>query len=80
MYLVSRESKERYQNLVEAIKPNILIEDDCKSIGGAWQMYITKVRPEIKEKIQAIIVPEFKGIDHLPTDIQQLASFEEDLV
>lgn len=80
MYLVSRESKERYQNLVEAIKPNILIEDDCKSIGGAWQMCITKVRPEIKEKIQAIIVPEFKGIDHLPTDIQQLASFEEDLV
>lgn len=43
-------------------------------------MCITKVRPEIKEKIQAIIVPEFKGIDHLPTHIQQLASFEEDLV
>jgi len=49
-----------------------LIEDDCKSIGGAWQMCITKVKPEIKKNIVSIIVPEFKGIDNLPTDIQQL--------
>lgn len=71
-HLVARESKEKYKDLVEKIVPDILIEDDCKSIGGAWQMCITKVSPEIKSKIQSIIVPEFRGIDHLPEDLEQL--------
>lgn len=42
-FLVAREPKERYADIVEAIKPDVLIEDDCKSIGGAWQMCITKI-------------------------------------
>lgn len=44
----------------------------CKRIGGAWQRCITKVKPAIKEKILSIIVPEFKGIDHLPIELEQL--------
>ncbi|MDR0949162.1 MAG: hypothetical protein LBM69_06575 [Lachnospiraceae bacterium] len=71
-FLVARERKESYKDIVECIQPDILIEDDCKSIDGAWQMCITKVKQEIKEKIKAIVVPEFKGIDILPTDIEQL--------
>lgn len=74
-FLVSRESKERYKDIVEMVKPNILIEDDCKSIGGAWQMCITKVNQEIRKKILSIIVPEFKGIDNLPADIDSLKTF-----
>lgn len=70
--LVSRAPKESYAELVEAVQPDILIEDDCKSIGGAWQMCITKVTPDVKEKINSIIVPEFKGIDHLSMDIKDL--------
>jgi hypothetical protein len=70
--LVFRERKETYKAIVEAIQPDILIEDDCKSIGGAWQRCITKVKPEIKERIVSIIVPEFKGIDHLSVDIGRL--------
>nr|WP_315019773.1 hypothetical protein [uncultured Aminipila sp.] len=35
-------------------------------------MCITKVAPEIKEKIIAIIVNEFKGIDDLPRKINTL--------
>lgn len=70
--LVAREQKESYKDIVEMLQPDILIEDDCKSIGGAWQMCITKVNPEIKEKIVSIIVPEFKGIDSLNIDIERL--------
>lgn len=71
-FLVAREHKESYKDIVENLHPDILVEDDCKSIGGAWQMCITKVIPEIKEKIKSIVVPEFKGIDNLSTDIKQL--------
>lgn len=67
--LLFRSKRETYTELVESIQPDILIEDDCKSIGGAWQMCITKVRPEIKEKIISITVKEFHGIDGLPINI-----------
>lgn len=59
-------------NIIEALCPDILIKDDCKSIGGDWQMCITKVNLELKEKIKSIIVPEFKGIDNLSFDINCL--------
>ena len=64
--LISREGNEMYKDIVESVKPDILIEDDCRSIGGKWQMCITYVKPEIKRKIKSIVVKEFQGIDHLP--------------
>ncbi len=71
-FLVLREHKESYKDIVEMLAPDILIEDDCKSIGGEWQMCIAKVSQDIKEKILSIVVPEFKGIDNLPTHIERL--------
>ena len=71
-FLTARDKKESYKDIVELLQPDILIEDDCKSIGGAWQMCITNVNPKIKEKILSVVVSEFKGIDNLPTDIMQL--------
>jgi len=70
--LVARESHESYKDIVETLQPDVLIEDDCRSIGGSWQMCITKVTPETKENIKSIVVPEFKGIDNLSTDINHL--------
>lgn len=49
-FLVVREPKESYADIVETLQPEILIEDDCKSIGGAWQMCIAKVSPQINRK------------------------------
>lgn len=72
VFLAVREQKEKYKAIVEAVKPDILIEDDCKSIGGAWQMCITKVDPDIRKNIVSIAVPEFHGIDHLPMNIEAL--------
>jgi len=70
--LYYREKAEKYKSVVEMVRPDVLIEDDCKSIGGSWQMGITYVEPRIKSTIQSIVVKEFKGIDHLPHDVQKL--------
>ncbi len=67
-----REKRESYKDVVERIRPDILIEDDCRSIGGQWQMCSTHVEPDLKSKIKSIVVKEFKGIDHLPDDLQEL--------
>jgi len=64
--LYYRDRKQKYKDIVEEVLPDILIEDDCRSIGGQWQMCITHVDPELKEKMKSIVVKEFKGIDHLP--------------
>ncbi len=63
--LYYRDEKHMYKDIVEAVKPDVLIEDDCKSIGGAWQMCITHVSAEIKQRIKSVVVREFEGIDHL---------------
>ncbi len=68
--------KETYKDIAERVIPDILIEDDCESIGGEKEMTITFVKPEIKQKIKSIIVKEFSGIDHLPDKLQELSSFK----
>jgi len=61
-----------YSEVAEIAKPDILIEDDCESIGGRKEMAITYVDPEIKKKIKSIVVKEFAGIDHLPDNLDDL--------
>jgi len=67
-----RQNGEQYKNVAEKIIPDILIEDDCESIGGKDEMTITHVKPELKKKIKSIVVKEFSGIDHLPDKISAL--------
>lgn len=67
-----RENGESYKDIAEKVVPDILIEDDCESMGEEKEMTITFVRPEIKQRIRSIVVKEFQGIDHLPNDINFL--------
>ena len=67
-----RQNGESYKNITERIIPDVLVEDDCESIGGEKEMTITFVRPEIKQKIKSIVVKEFSGIDNLPDDLNIL--------
>lgn len=69
-----RENGKEYSKIAEEIIPNILIEDDCESIGGKKEMTITKVNPIIKKKIKSIVVKEFEGIDRLPENFKELIS------
>ncbi len=64
--ILYRRNEEKYKDIVERIVPDVLIEDDCESIGGADEMTITHVDSEIKKKIRSIVVKEFGGIDNLP--------------
>lgn len=68
--LYYRNNSESYKSLVETICPSVLIEDDCKSIGGAKEMCITYVAPQIKENILSVVTKEFEGIDKLPRDAE----------
>ncbi|MFC1727127.1 hypothetical protein ACFL0Y_01265 [Patescibacteria group bacterium] len=70
--LLFRRKGEKYQDVAERILPDVLIEDDCESIGGINEMTITFVNPKIKAKIKSIPVKEFGGIDHLPDKISDL--------
>ncbi|MBU2082034.1 hypothetical protein KKH14_01255 [Patescibacteria group bacterium] len=67
-----RHNGESYKDITERIIPDILIEDDCESIGGEKEMTITYVKPEVKQKIRSIVVKEFGGIDNLPGDLNDL--------
>ncbi|EKD53539.1 MAG: hypothetical protein ACD_61C00019G0005 [uncultured bacterium] len=70
--LLFRKHDQEYADVAEMLKPDILIEDDCESIGGEAQMTYPHIRPEIKSKIKSLVVEEFGGIDHLPDNINKL--------
>lgn len=70
--LYFRDKGQKYKEIVEQVSPDFLIEDDCRSIGGSWQMCITSVSPEKKRYIKSVVVREFRGIDHLPLSLQSL--------
>src|SRR3989338_7903536 len=64
-----------YAAIVKKILHDILIEDDCESI-GKHEMAITKVRVSVKKKIMPIVVKEFAGIDRLPDDVNNRRSLK----
>lgn len=74
--LLFRQKKEEYKDVAERILPDILIEDDCESIGGKEEIISTKVQPKLKKKIKSIVVKEFKGIDHLSNKINDLKEYQ----
>lgn len=64
---------ESYARLAERTEPDILIEDDCKSIGGEIEMTYPHIKPAIKKLIRSIVVKEFSGMDNLPDSLIELA-------
>lgn len=70
--LYFRGEGERYSDVAERIMPDVLVEDDCESIGGEAEMTFPHIRPDLRERIRSIVVPEFGGIDRLPTSLEEL--------
>ena len=64
-HLLFRKKGEEYKDVAERLMPDILIEDDCESIGGAKEMTYPHINSKLKKQIKPIIVKEFGGIDHL---------------
>ena len=71
-----RQKEQSYAQITEKIMPDIVVEDDCESIGGAKEMTITFVKPGIKRQIKSIVIKEQGGIDHLPDDVNQLLCYQ----
>jgi hypothetical protein len=67
-----RQLQESYGDIVEKIKPDILIEDDCESIGGEKEMVIISMKSNTRKNIKSIIINEFGGIDFLADNINDL--------
>ncbi len=71
-----RSPDETWQDVVARIQPDILIEDDCESIGGEPEMTFPQLQPELPASITSIVVKEFGGIDHLPDDLAALKAWK----
>jgi hypothetical protein len=69
-----RRNREEYKDVVERIRPlpDVIVEDDCESIGGKAEMVYPNLKPELKTKIKSVVVKEFGGIDSLPDRISKL--------
>ena len=70
-----RRGKETYADIAERVMPDILIEDDCKSIGGEPEMTYQHIDPKKKRQIKSIVVKEFSGIDNLPENLEELKDY-----
>ncbi len=70
-----RQAGEAYADAAVRVLPDIIVEDDCESIGGEVEMTHPRIPAGIKEKIKSIVVKEFGGVDHLPDDLAGLADF-----
>jgi hypothetical protein len=68
--LFFRKAGETYQQATKRAMPDILIEDDCESIGGEEEMISPKLDPGLG--IKAITTKEFGGIDKLPDSLSDL--------
>lgn len=67
-----RQGDESYGAVAARVLPDVLIEDDCESIGGVAQITYPHIEPDIRAGIKSIVVKEFGGIDHLPDDLTML--------
>ena len=62
---------------VKKVMPDILIENDCESIGGKAEITYPYIKSELKTKIKSIPVKEFEGIDLLPDETNKLKDYNK---
>src|SRR2546425_13251366 len=70
-----RRENEHYGQAPERAAADIIVEDDCESIGGPAQMTYPKLGPDSKARTKSVVIPEWGGIDHLPTDPEKLRTY-----
>lgn len=60
-----REGDESYADVAGRVMPDVLVEDDCESVCGEFDMTYPQIDPEKKKQIKSIPVKEFGGIDEV---------------
>lgn len=67
-----RHQGEDYGPLAERLGLDVLVEDDCESIGGAGQTCAAQLSATGRQSIRCIVLPEFSGLADLPDDPAEL--------
>ena len=67
----ARKGNQSYGDVTARVHPDLLIEDDCESIGLAEMTY-PQIPSDARAAIGWIVIPEFGGIDHLPAELARL--------
>jgi hypothetical protein len=68
----ARGDGEDYGALAGRLGLDVLVEDDCESIGGIGQTCAAQLSPEARMRVRCVLVPEFGGLGDLPDDPQTL--------
>ena len=66
---------ESYASIAEKVLPDLIVEDDCLSIGGEPEMTYPNMSEDAKRRVKSIVVREHGGIDHLPDDLSMLRNW-----
>jgi hypothetical protein len=74
--LLFRKEGEEYKDAAERALPDVIVEDDCESIGGEEEMTYPHIKQELKLRVKSIVVKEFAGIDDLPKDVSALFKYQ----
>jgi hypothetical protein len=64
----ARAEDEDYRALVERLGLDVLVEDDCESIGGTTQTCAAQLTATRRQSPRCIVLPEFSGLTTLPDD------------
>jgi hypothetical protein len=67
-----RQEGEDYGALVTRLALDLLVEDDCQSIGGATQTCAAQLSAAAAQSIRCVVLPEFLGLAGLPDDPAEL--------
>ncbi|MGD0057125.1 MAG: hypothetical protein ABSB83_04625 [Methanomassiliicoccales archaeon] len=73
--LLFRIGSESYGEVASRERPDVLVEDDCESIGGESEMTYPHLSPAVRPRVKSIVVKEFLGIDGLPESISDLLRY-----
>jgi hypothetical protein len=67
-----RQPGESYADVARRAGADVVVEDDCESIGGAQHTAALSLARFPGRAVSCVVVPEFGGLTHLPHDPQEL--------
>jgi hypothetical protein len=67
-----RRAGQSYGDAAATFVPDVVVEDDCESIGGEAEMVFTQLPSGLRARVRFIVVPEFAGLCELPTRLGAL--------
>jgi len=73
-----RQQGEDYASLAARLQLDVLVEDDCESIGGAAETCAAQLSSQGKRSPPCVVVPEFAGLARLPDNPAELLAVRQE--